>query len=161
MKFGALLLLVVASLATLTAIVLEPRGRCRREHGFALPADASHIECGGNAWLGFGDRGAVIAFDVTRTGFTRLEPSLHVTSSHPASAREFRSDWSAASDAPWIGEPWCMPSNAQYSIGWRPRGRMRPLQMLRCASTTGDGLCVEVWERPDSSLSVRCFTDWN
>ena len=161
MKNVILILAAVGLVSLVVAIACEPRNRCRREHGFEPPIDARHIACGGDAWHGFGDRGAVVVFDTSREGRGRLEQQLHAITTRPAVQKEFLVSWSTTSDSVWGDEVWCIPSNRQYEIAWLPRGRMRPIELLRCESSTGNGLCVEVWERPDGSYSVRAFTDWN
>lgn len=55
-----------------------------------------------------------------------------------------------------------VPGNTQYG-GFRRtwQGEAAPVEMLSCASPTGDWLHVELWRLEGGSMLVKMYTDWN
>ncbi len=140
----------------------DPRVRSERLHGIHLPASARNIQCRGDAWHWAPDRGEATVFEMasgdlagfvagltimsrefpTRT--TPADPTLNGWNVWPVTAKSF------------------VPGNSQYggfSRTWA--GDAVPVEMLSCASPTGDWLHVEYWKLPGDSLLVKMFTDWN
>ncbi len=55
-----------------------------------------------------------------------------------------------------------IPGNPQYGGFERTwTGEAVPLEMLSCASPTGDWLHVEFWKLEGGTLLAKVYTDWN
>ncbi len=60
------------------------------------------------------------------------------------------------------GSPTFVPGNEQYGGFKRTwQGDAAPVEMLSCASLTGDWLHVELWRLESEEILVKMYTDWN
>ena len=133
---GTVVLLV--AVAWLGFGIPDPRARLEHEHGLHLPSSATSIECGGDAWIGFLDRGASSAFVMNPKelgGFMsqlKIQPGGHSF----------------------------IPGNRQYQLhaAWR---KGVPTSSYACDSPVGDWLHVEVWPVDETRMGVCLYTDWN
>ena len=74
-KTKGVVIAVAAFVAVLVWLVIrnDPRTRAEREHGITLPLSAHNIQCKGDAWRGFLDRGAATMFEMSTNEWTALE----------------------------------------------------------------------------------------
>jgi hypothetical protein len=141
--------------------ISDPRERAEHEHGLILPRSAHAIQCKGDAWHGFLDRGAATLFEMDQADLnafvsqlrvqartaptsTKGDPTINGWNIWPQSARTF------------------VPGNqiyAGFQTTWT--GTATPVEMLSCSSLTGDWLHVELWKLHDDAMIVKMFTDWN
>lgn len=162
-------LLVICIVAGLMAAVVwwktppsDPRIRAEVEHGIHLPPSAANIQCRGDAWVGFLDRGASTLFEMNAGDLDGFVAQLKVNDRRPpvvaGSGNPLINGWNVwPKDAQSF-----VPGNGQYG-GFQKTwsGDALPVEMISCASPTGDWLHVEYWRLPQSSLLVKMFTDWN
>ena len=130
--------ILLAAIGCLGFRHLDPQTRLEHEHGLHLPASATSIECRGDAWIGFLDRGASSSFVIaaneleTFVSQLKIEPRGHSF----------------------------IPSNWQYQLhaAWR---KGVPISTYACDSPVGDWLHVEVWPVDQAQVGVCLYTDWN
>ena len=114
--------------------------RIEREHGIVLPASATDIQCGGDAWKRWFDRGASSIFVIDPSDWSLIKGQL--------------------TRAP--GNTTFVPGNDEYRrfrFPWRQG--IRPVEVLSCRSRTGDWMHVEIRPVDDQRLGVWVYTDWN
>lgn len=137
------------------------RTRAEREHGIKLPSSAMDIQCKGDAWLRFLDRGATTMFEMSTKDLPSFLAQIRIQSrTAPAHATgdPMVNGWNV-----WpINAPTFIPGNQQYG-GFRRtwKGDAVPIEMLSCSSPVGDWLHVELWRLEGESLLVKMHTDWN
>ena len=137
------------------------RARAEREHGISIPSSANHIQCRGDAWLPFLDRGATTMFEMSAKDLSAFVAQLPVDSRSAPSLRT--GDPAVNGWNVWpIGSATFVPANRPYG-GFRHtwRGNAVPIEMLSCSSPKGDWLHVELWNVQDGSVLVKMHTDWN
>lgn len=142
---------------------LQPRHRAEREHGLRLPGTARQIQCRGDAWKGFLDRGAVALFQLPSGELPGFLGQLSIRSeSAPAHATgdPLVNGWNV-----WpTGSATFVPGNSKFgNLQKTWAGSAKPVRMLSCDSPKGDWLHVELWEldSTDSEALVKLYTDWN
>ena len=140
----------------------NPLARSERVHGIHLPPSATNIQSRGDAWHGFLDRGEATLFEMKSSDLAGFIAGLTVRSrALPVStspADPLVNGWNVW---PHVTGSY-VSANSQYggfSRTWA--GDAVPVEMLSCASPTGDWLHVEYWKLPEDSLLVKMYTDWN
>lgn len=140
----------------------NPLVRAESEHGIHLPPSATDIQCRGDAWHGFLDRGAFTMFEMNQGDLAEFEGQLKVFS-RELPARTGHVDPVVNGWNVWpVGAKTFVPGNAEiggFERTWS--GDAVPLEMLSCASPEGDWLHVEFWKLPESAVLVKMYTDWN
>ena len=140
----------------------NPRDRAEREHGIALPASASNIQCRGDASRGFLDRGASSLFEMKPENLDRFLSQLSINSRNgPAKTGPGNPCQNGYNVWPQ-GSPTAVPTNEQYggfNVTWQ--GAAVPSEMLSCQSPVGDYLHVEIWNVGTNCIVVKMYTDWN
>ena len=138
------------------------RARLERIHGIHLPPSATNIQSHGDAWHGFLDRGEATLFEMSSSDLAGFVSGLKITSrnfpTRTTSADPTLNGWNVW---PTTAKSF-VPGNPQYggfSRTWP--GEAVPVEMLSCASPTGDWLHVEYWKLPGEAMLVKMFTDWN
>lgn len=163
------ILLVTCIIAGLLAAVIwwktppsDPRLRAEGEHGIHLPPSAANIQCRGDAWVGFLDRGASTLFEMNSGDLDGFVSQLKINARRqPAVAGPgdpLMNGWNVwPHDADTF-----VPGNQPYG-GFKKTwsGDAVPTEMLSCASPAGDFLHVEFWKIPGPTVLVKMFTDWN
>src|SRR4051812_23850862 len=73
---------IVVSVISICLFVFpgDSRNRAEREHGIVLPTSANHIQCRGDAWRGFLDRGATTMFEMTADDLSTFTARLQIRS---------------------------------------------------------------------------------
>lgn len=166
----SMLLGILAILAVILAVgawrmtppPADPRVRSERLHGILLPPSASGIQCRGDAWHWAPDRGETTLFEMKSAdlaGFVgRLKVSSRNTPARTGPGDPTLNGWNV-----WPNTARSfVPGNRQYggfSRTWT--GDAVPVEMLSCASPTGDWLHVEYWKLAGDSLLVKMHTSWN
>ena len=140
----------------------DPLRRAEKEHGFSLPASSKNIQCRGDAWPGFLDRGASTLFEMDESELASFKSGLKITDhAFPAVAGPGDPLINGWNVWPTTAKSF-VPGNAQYGGFKRTwSGDAVPVEMLSCTSPVGDWLHVEFWKLPGKSLLVKMFTDWN
>jgi hypothetical protein len=137
------------------------RLRAEREHGIKLPLLAHDIQCRGDAWHGFLDRGAATIFEMHTNDLPQFMAQLQIRSRRtPArvTGDPTMNGWNVWPE----GSSTFVPGDDQYSGFERTwQGQATPIEMLSCSSSKGDWLHVELWRLESGSLVVKMFTDWN
>lgn len=140
----------------------DPRKRAEAEHGFKLPPSAAKIQCRGDAWAIAPDRGASTMFQMDSTDLPGFVSTLKVKSRN-GPIRPDPGDPTINGYNVWPKVTGSyVPGNFQYggfTQTWS--GNPVPVEMLSCASPTGDWLHVEIWKLSSGQMLVKMFTDWN
>ena len=142
-------------------VVGNSRVRAEREHGVSLPSSARHIQCKGDEWCSFFDRGLATTFEMSTNDLGSFVAQLRIRSrSAPArtSGDPTVNDWNV-----WPQRSATFfPGNGPYG-GFRHTwdGDAVPVEMLSCSSPTGDWLHVELWKLKNRTMLVKMYTDWN
>jgi hypothetical protein len=138
------------------------RIRAHLEHGIELPPSATHIQCRGDAWSSPLDRGAAMMFELPADDLRLLKLQLSINTRSPPAINgpgdPTINGWNV-----WPqGADTFVPENQVYG-GFKKTwpGSAIPMEMLSCASSTGDWLHVEIWQIDASRLVIKMFTDWN
>lgn len=165
------LIIIVAVILTMIAIPLarflvlgsgSSRFRAEHDHGISLPASARNIQCRGDAWVGFLDRGAVTLFEMASGELGSFLSQVRVTS-RSAPALPGPGDPCVGGWNVWpVGSPTACPGNPEYcgfTNTWQ--GTTVPSEMMSCASPVGDSLHIEVWGVVPTGLVIKLCTDWN
>src|SRR2546422_3284921 len=121
----------------------DPRTRAEHEHRIRLPASAHNIQCTGDASRGFLDRGAATMFEMSTNDLTSFVAQLRIKSR--ATPVQTAGDPTVNGYNVWPrGAQTFVPGNACYG-GFRRtwQGDAAAVEMLSCASPTGDWLHVE------------------
>jgi hypothetical protein len=137
------------------------RARAEREHGISLPPSAHHIQCRGDAWRGFLDRGATTIFEMSTNDLTNFVAQLTIRSR--AAPTRTTGDPAVNGWNVWPQDSATfVPGNSQYG-GLRHtwNGDAVPVEMLSCSSPKGDWLHVEFWRINGGATLVKMHTDWN
>ena len=160
----------ITSGAALVAMILicrtvsfgdDSRARSELEHGIILPFSARNIQCRGDAWRGFLDRGAATMFEMRTNDLPGFLSQLRVRSR--AAPVQSTGDPAVNGYNVWPrGSATFVPGDAQYG-GFRRtwRGEPVPVEMLSCSSPKGDWLHVELWRLDTGATLVKMYTDWN
>lgn len=165
-SIGVILAIVAGFVAigawTRTPPPADPGVRSERLHGIHLPPSASEIQCRGDAWHWAPDRGEATLFEMKSPDLAGFVAGLKIRSRslpvRTAPADPTLNGWNVWPDTAKS----FVPGNRQYggfSRTWT--GDAIPVEMLSCASPTGDWLHVEYWKLPGDSLLVKMYTDWN
>lgn len=137
------------------------RLRAERQHGITLPPSANHIQCRGDAWRCFLDRGAATMFEMSTDDLPTFVGQLRIRSrSAPVRAA---GDPTINGYNVWPnGAATFVPGNLQYG-GFRRTwlGDAAPVEMLSCWSPKGDWLHVELWRLERGMMLIKMYTDWN
>jgi hypothetical protein len=156
--------LIAGVLVLLAAYLLmsaaNPRARAEHGHGLRLPPSAREIQNRGE-FLAFLDHGLASVFEMHTNEMPVLLAQLAVRArTAPVRAS---GDPTANGYNVWPEDaPTFVPGNDQYSGFQRTWKReATPLEMLSCASTTGDWLHVEFWSLEPDRVLVKLYTDWN
>ena len=161
---GAILAVVTCAFAARFVVLGcgDSRFRAEHDHGIRLPKSARGIQCRGDAWRGFLDRGAVTLFEMSNEDLESFLSQVRIRSrNRPAKVGD--GDPCVGGWNVWpVGSPTACPGNPEY-CGFRPtwRGSAVPIEMLSCHSPVGDWLHVEVWALSPTGLVVKLCTDWN
>lgn len=137
------------------------RTRFLAEHGIHLPPSAERIQCRGDYWKGFLDRGASAMFEMDSKDLATFLASLRVNS-QTGPVSKVPGDPLINGYNVWPQGTPGIPSNPQYGGFTRTfAGEAVPVESLSCVSPTGDWLNVEYWNLAGSKLLVKVYTDWN
>ncbi len=149
MKTRSRILLLVSGLILLLAVGIAlglhagPSKRIAREQGVSVPASASNIVSGGDAWKRWMiDCGAIGTFEIPAADLPAFIGSLTVRKSVAGTGDTI------------------VPGNPQYAVT-APWASVPPDSSNECASPTGDFLTVRTWSLPPSKVGVLLYTDWN
>ena len=159
---AAMVMVILALVGLWLMPARDPRVRAEREHGIKLPSTAVNIQCRGNAWHGFLDRGATALFEINGNDLAEFSGQFHVRSRRTpvrtSPADPLINGWNV-----WPQDARShVPSNLEYGGFKRTwTGEAVPIEMLSCDSPTGDWLHVEFWKLPEASWLVKMYTDWN
>ena len=138
-------------------VVGSSRFRAEREHSVRLPPSAHYIQCRGDAWRGFLDRGAATMFEMSTNDITAFLAQLHIRSR--AVSTQSTGDPTVNDHNIWPKDSKTfVPTNAQYG-GFRRtwRGEAVPLEVLSCSSSRGrlaSRRTVEAWRQHDADQDV-------
>jgi len=138
------------------------RFRAEYDHGISLPQSARNIQCKGDAWHGFLDRGAVTLFEMSHEDLRPFLSQLRIRSRN-GPAKTGAGDPCIGGWNVWpTGSSTACPGNPEY-CGFKPTwgGFAIPREMLSCDSPVGDWLHVEVWDLSATGLVVKLCTNWH
>ena len=165
MRKGVLVALLLAAAAIAAWLLFGPtrdsRAGAERGHGIELPPSAAHIQCRGDEWHRFLDRGIVTMFEMSSNDLPLFVAQLKIRSRNgPVQPRGDPTE-NGYSVWPQRSSTFVPGNSVNEGLKRTWQGEALPVEMLSCSSRTGDWLHLELWSVASGTVVVKMYTDWN